>query len=153
MNSCPWCSQSEGHTGVCGPPQPSTPPAKLVGRPRVAHIHGNTALIALFDDSTTRLYQLNHGRWLRTQEMLEPLWQIDLKRDGAFEVVTLTARLGRATAQMSGIMLNRYDAAEVLRKHPAPFGSDWSKADEAEWRDDDADLKAERAEDATLKGE
>ncbi len=151
--TCEFCSQPEGHTGVCGPPQPSTPPAKLVGRPRVAHIHGNTALIALFDDSTTRLYQLNHGRWLRGEELLEPLWQLEIKRDGAFETVKLIVAVSFAMLKLQGIMLNRYDAAEVLRKHPAPFGSDWSKADEAEWRDDDADLKAERAENAALKGE
>lgn len=153
MNSCPWCSQPEGHTGVCGKVQETKAPPKLVGRPRLARIHGNTALIALFDDGTTRLYQLNHGRWLRTQEALEPLWQLEIKRDGAFEVVTLTARLGRTTAQMSGIMLNRFDAAEVLRKHPSPLEREWTAADEAEWRDDDSDLKAERAEDAALKGE
>lgn len=151
--TCAFCSRPEGHTGVCGTPQPSKPPAKLVGRPRVAHIHGNTALIALFDDSTTRLYTLNHGRWLRGQELLEPLWWVDFHQQGAFEAVTLTARVGSTTVRLGGIMLNRYDAAEVLRRHPAPFGADWSAADEAEWRDDDADLKAERAEDAALRGE
>ncbi len=151
--TCAFCSQPEGHTGVCGRVQETKPLAKLVGRPRVARIHGNTALIALFDDGTTRLYQLNHGRWLRTQEALEPLWWVDFHQQGAFEAVTLTSRLGRTTAQMSGIMLNRFDAAEVLRKHPSPLEREWAAADEAEWRDDDSDLKAERAEDAALRGE
>ncbi len=152
--TCAFCSQPEGHTGVCGRVQETKPPAKLVGRPKVAKFeNGLIAQLALFDDSTLQVWWLTHGKWERGQQMLEPLWQIEPETRGTWELVTITARLGSVVVQHSGHYVNRHDSAKVLRKHPTPFGSDWSKADEAEWRDDDADLKAERAENAALKGE
>ena len=120
--TCAFCSQPEGHTGVCGRVQETKPPAKLVGRPKVAKFeNGRIALLALFDDSTLQVWWLNFRKWERGQQMLEPLWQIEPEIRGAWELVTITARLGSVVVQHSGHYVNRHDAAEILRKHPSPL--------------------------------
>ena len=122
MNSCPWCSQPEGHTGVCGKVlEPKTEP-KLVGRPRLAKFANSAhAIIALYDDSTARVWWLRAKRWERGQEALEPLWQIETEVKGAFECITLTARIGKTVVRHEGHFIDRRDAAQMLRRVPSPI--------------------------------
>ena len=120
--TCAFCSQPEGHTGVCGASKPTRPAPKLVGRPKLAKFeNGLIAQLALFDDSTLQVWWLTHGKWERGQQMLEPLWQIEPETRGTWELVTITARLGSVVVQHSGHYVNRHDAAEILRKHPSPL--------------------------------
>lgn len=121
ISTCPWCSQPEGHTGVCGRVQETKPPRKMIGRPRVAKFaNGAHAIIAIYDDSTTRVWWLRSGKWAAEQSILEALWQVSFEVKGAFEVVTLEARIGAAHVRYEGICLDRRDAARLLKQHPSP---------------------------------
>lgn len=120
--TCAFCSQPEGHTGVCGASKPTRPAPKLVGRPKLAKFeNGLIAQLALFDDATLQVWWLRYGVWRRGMLLLEPLWQVETKTNTAHVAVTMTARLGHIETCHKGYFLNRHDAAEILRKHPSPL--------------------------------
>lgn len=121
VSTCPWCSQPEGHTGVCGRVQEPKPPRKMIGRPRVAKFaNGAHAILAIYDDSTTRVWWLRSGKWAPEQSILESRWQVAFEVKGAFETVTLEAAIGATRVRYEGNCLDRRDAARLLKQHPSP---------------------------------
>ena len=94
----PWLQPARGHTGVCGrvsgdetAAQDDWPRPRVAKFPERAH-----AIIAIYDDSTTRVWWLRSGKWAPEASILEALWQVSFETKGAFEVVTPEARIGAA---------------------------------------------------------
>lgn len=144
---CAWCSQPEGHSGVCGRVLETRSVPKLVGRPRVARFENSAhAIIALYDDGSTRVWWLRHARWERGQEMLEPLWQVAIEQRGHMECVVLTAQLGRVSVRHEGHFVDRRDAGRLLARVPSPLAPTGEVNNARTKRIDEAEAEARALE-------
>lgn len=124
-------------------------------RPVIVASMGNNSNVLIrmgAEGGAVDVYRLTYGRWEVDQLSTQYPTQLEV------DTKTTAVRLVRKHVTETGVLMDRRDAKRLLAKMPPPWverDETWDEGDEADWgaSAEEADLRAQRAEERELKGE